>query len=110
MLIAAKYTPSDGSLSEQYIRSSGVPTSAADLTWSYASVLTAFDARDGLAAESWGVGNVTLPTTCSTGSDSGGGGGSGSATVVFKVTAYTNYGRECLSFRITLLHISQVLT
>lgn len=95
MLVAAKYTPSNGALAEQYTRAQGTPISAADLTWSYAAVLTAFDARDGLAAESWGVANLTVPSTCSTGG-SGGGGGSGSAAVLFKVTATTNWGRESL--------------
>ncbi len=36
---------SDGSLSEQMDRYSGFMTSAADLTWNYASILTAADAR-----------------------------------------------------------------
>lgn len=38
----------DGSLSEQIDRDSGYMTSARDLTWNYASVLTALDARDAL--------------------------------------------------------------
>ena len=39
------YTPQDGHLSEQYDRDNGSPQGAADLTWSYASVLTAAMAR-----------------------------------------------------------------
>ncbi|KAK4541511.1 hypothetical protein LTR36_007957 [Oleoguttula mirabilis] len=39
------YTPSDGHLSEEFNRNTGVPQGAADLTWSYASVLTAAFAR-----------------------------------------------------------------
>ncbi|TKA68494.1 hypothetical protein B0A55_08791 [Friedmanniomyces simplex] len=39
------YTPADGYLSEEYNRNTGVPQGAADLTWSYASVLTAAFAR-----------------------------------------------------------------
>jgi glucoamylase len=35
-----KYTPADGSLSEQFDKATGVPTSAVHLTWSYASALT----------------------------------------------------------------------
>lgn len=35
------YTPPDGSLSEEFNRDSGRPQGCADLTWSYASVLTA---------------------------------------------------------------------
>ncbi|TKA74450.1 hypothetical protein B0A55_05073, partial [Friedmanniomyces simplex] len=39
------YTPANGYLSEEYNRNTGVPQGAADLTWSYASVLTAAFAR-----------------------------------------------------------------
>lgn len=39
------YTPEGGHLSEEIERGSGVPVGAADLTWSYASVLTAAFAR-----------------------------------------------------------------
>ncbi|KAK0969984.1 hypothetical protein LTS01_015969 [Friedmanniomyces endolithicus] len=39
------YTPADGYLSEEYNRNTGVPQGAGDLTWSYASVLTAAFAR-----------------------------------------------------------------
>ena len=35
------------------------PTSALDLTWSYASAVTAFNARDGFVPASWGAANVT---------------------------------------------------
>lgn len=35
------YTPSDGSLAEEYNRDTGVPQGCVDLTWSYASILTA---------------------------------------------------------------------
>jgi glucoamylase len=38
--INAHYTPSDGSLSEQFDKGTGVPTSAVHLTWSYASAIT----------------------------------------------------------------------
>jgi glucoamylase len=62
--VGAKYTPSDGALAEQFLRSNGQAASAVDLTWSYASILTALDARAGIAAESWGAGNLTL-TGCS---------------------------------------------
>jgi glucoamylase len=40
----------DGSLSEQIERNSGVMTSAKDLTWNYASILSALAARDALLA------------------------------------------------------------
>lgn len=40
----------DGSLSEQIDKNSGVMTSAKDLTWNYASVLSALQARDALTS------------------------------------------------------------
>ncbi|WPH01779.1 Hypothetical protein R9X50_00463200 [Acrodontium crateriforme] len=39
------YTPADGHLSEEFNRNTGVAQGAADLTWSYASILTAAFAR-----------------------------------------------------------------
>ena len=35
------YTPSDGSLAEEYDRDDGAPQGCVDLTWSYASIVTA---------------------------------------------------------------------
>lgn len=87
--VVAKYTPSGGGLAEQYSRSTGAPLSAADLTWSYASVLTTFEARNNTAFASWGAKGLT--TSCSGGS--GGSGGSGSTVAVtFNVDATTVYG------------------
>lgn len=40
-----QYTPEGGHTPEEYNRDSGAPTGAADLTWSYASLLTAAFAR-----------------------------------------------------------------
>ena len=57
--IAAKYTPSNGGLSEQYDKDTGVPRSAYDLTWSYASVLTAGASRSGTVPASWGASGLT---------------------------------------------------
>lgn len=45
------YTPSDGHLSEEIDRDNGTPVGAADLTWSYASVLTAALARAEVTGE-----------------------------------------------------------
>lgn len=45
------YTPSSGHLTEEINRNSGVPQGAADLTWSYASVLTAAMARASLIGD-----------------------------------------------------------
>ena len=64
--VNAKYTPLDGSLSEQYSRNNGTPVSARDLTWSYASALTAFSARDGHTSASWGAKGLTVPSSCFT--------------------------------------------
>ncbi len=64
LAINAKYTPDDGSLAEQYDRNTGTRLSARDLTWSYASALTAFDARKGVAPPSWGAKGLKVPTVC----------------------------------------------
>lgn len=64
--VAAKYTPSNGELAEQYTRSDGTPTSALDLTWSYASALTAFNARAGKTSASWGAAGLAVSPACST--------------------------------------------
>ncbi|XWX00858.1 hypothetical protein V2A60_008881 [Cordyceps javanica] len=64
--IVAKYTPSSGSLAEQFDKNNGAPLSARDLTWSYASLLTAIDRRAGIIPPSWassGAGEV--PGSCS---------------------------------------------
>lgn len=44
--VVQKYTPSDGSLAEQFNRNTGAPLSAKDLTWSYAAFLTAVERRE----------------------------------------------------------------
>lgn len=45
MRTAKYYTPAGGHLAEEINRDTGVPQGAADLTWSYASILTAALAR-----------------------------------------------------------------
>jgi glucoamylase len=85
VLMGAEYTPNSGSLSEQYLKMNGTQTSASDLTWSYASVLTMFDARNRTTADSWGAAGLTLSSMCSGGAKS---------TVTFNVTATTVYGGE----------------
>ena len=52
------YTPSDGRLSEEFNRNTGVPQGAADLTWSYASLLTAAFARAELRGQKAYVKNL----------------------------------------------------
>lgn len=91
--IVAQYTPSAGGLSEQYSKDDGSPLSAVDLTWSYASAVTAFAARSG-ATQTWGAAGLTVPSTCS----SGGSGGSSGDTiaVTFNVNADTVFGGQFL--------------
>lgn len=68
---AQKYTPSNGALAEQYLRSNGAPASARDLTWSYAALITANNARKNTMPASWGASSARLPSTCSRGSATG---------------------------------------
>lgn len=64
--LVQKYTPANGSLAEQYNRNTSVPLSANDLTWSFASFLTAAQRRDSIVPGSWGEKSAnTAPTTCS---------------------------------------------
>ncbi len=70
--VIAKYTPSNGSLSEQFDKNSGTPLSANDLTWSYASFLTAAARRAGIVPSSWiAVGSNAVPGTCAASAVSG---------------------------------------
>lgn len=64
--IVATYAQSNGSLSEQFSRSNGQPLSAYDLTWSYASFLTAAARRAGVVPYSWGEPTASsVPSVCS---------------------------------------------
>lgn len=87
IVMGAKYTPSGGGLAEQYSRNDGTPTSAVDLTWSYASVLTVFNARAGKTPASWGAADLTVSSKCSTSE-------AAAVPVVFNVDATTILGRE----------------
>lgn len=70
--IAQQYTPDSGALSEQYTRDNGTPTSAVDLTWSYAAFLTANARRAGRFPASWlTTGSTDVPTQCSPSSAQG---------------------------------------
>ena len=84
--IVAKYTPSSGQLYEQFDRNTGAPTSAVDLTWSYASFLTSGLARSGVVSASWGASGLTVPSQCSTGPDP--------IAFTFKEVATTRYGGQ----------------
>jgi glucoamylase len=55
LAIVARHTPTDGGLAEQFDKASGAPASAADLSWSYAAVLTVFRARKGGSGGAWGA-------------------------------------------------------
>ncbi|KAG9096039.1 hypothetical protein FRC07_011000, partial [Ceratobasidium sp. 392] len=94
--IVQKYIGTNGALAEQFSKSNGAPTSAADLTWSYASALTAFEARSSVVPGSWNASGLTVPATClRTGSPGGGTGpGTGTVAVTFKETATTVNGES----------------
>ena len=89
LAIIAKYTPSNGGLSEQYSKTDGTPLSAVDLTWSYASALTAFAAKEGVVPASWGAKGLAVPSVCGTNTGP-------IAQVTFNVYATTQSGGECL--------------
>ncbi|KIM75770.1 carbohydrate-binding module family 20 protein [Piloderma croceum F 1598] len=82
--IVAKYTPSGGGLAEQYSKSDGTPLSAVDLTWSYASAITAFQARNGTVPASWGASGLIVPSECL----------SNIVAVTFNVQATTVFGEN----------------
>ncbi|PBP17413.1 putative Glucoamylase P [Diplocarpon rosae] len=63
--VAQKYTPADGALAEQFNRDTGVPLSAADLTWSYAAFVTMAKRRAGQYPPTWNTSRATsAPSTC----------------------------------------------
>ncbi|KEP47038.1 glycoside hydrolase family 15 protein [Rhizoctonia solani 123E] len=65
VLVNKQYVGPAGGLAEQFDRATGAPTSAVDLTWSYASAITAFDARSFIIPGSWGAKNLKAPSgTC----------------------------------------------
>ncbi|KIO21051.1 hypothetical protein M407DRAFT_29315 [Tulasnella calospora MUT 4182] len=95
ILINKQYTPSSGALSEQYTRSAGTPTSAADLTWSYAAALSAFNRRAGEVPTTWNSTGLTCSgTSTTTSSTSTGTSTSGTIAVTFNVYATTVWGEN----------------
>ncbi|KAM0345004.1 hypothetical protein ACHAPU_006886 [Fusarium lateritium] len=63
--VVQTYTPKDGSLAEQFDKSTGTPKSAVHLTWSYASFVSAIDRRNGKASPSWGESSANkVPGVC----------------------------------------------
>ncbi|KAJ5609979.1 glycosyl hydrolase family 15 [Penicillium lagena] len=70
--VVQQYIPNNGTLSEQFSRDNGTPTSARDLTWSYASFLTAVARRGGSVPSSWGLSRANkVPTLCQRGTATG---------------------------------------
>ncbi|KAK9422220.1 putative Glycosyl hydrolase, family 15 [Seiridium unicorne] len=71
--IVQQYTPSNGSLAEQFNKDSpGDPLSAADLTWSYAAFVTMSQRRAGQYPAGWeGSAAPELPDTCQSSSTPG---------------------------------------
>ncbi|KAL2886186.1 glycosyl hydrolase family 15 [Ceratocystis lukuohia] len=113
--IVKTYTPSDGSLAEQFDKSNGTPLSAHDLTWSYAAFLSATERRAGTVPPGWiGAASVSVPTTCtpttvtgtyvaasncaSSGAGNGNSGepddGSNDAKLIFNELAVTYFGEN----------------
>lgn len=63
--VVATYAASNGSLSEQFDKSTGTPLSAYDLTWSYAAFLSAAARRAGVSPPSWVGSGDSVPGSCS---------------------------------------------
>ena len=93
--IAASYTPSGGGPTEQFDKSTGHPPSAADLTWSYASVLTANDSYAGVEATSWGANGLVVPSVCVLNPGP-------QVYATFNVNATTFFGGTCMHQRARL--------
>ncbi|KAI1312347.1 carbohydrate-binding module family 20 protein [Xylaria venustula] len=108
--VVKKYTPKDGSLSEQFNKTSPFnPTSAVHLTWSYAGFVSMAERRAGQYPPSWipARGSTTLPKQCTPSSAKGvyapataAGAPSVNVTcttnVRFEVNATTYYGENVL--------------
>ncbi|KAK2627684.1 hypothetical protein QTJ16_002330 [Diplocarpon rosae] len=104
--VAQKYTPADGALAEQFNRDTGVPLSAADLTWSYAAFVTMAERRAGQYPPTWNTSLTTsAPSICAATSTPGvyapaTAAGAPNATtpcqinIVFNVNASTYFGEN----------------
>ncbi|TEA16161.1 Glucoamylase P [Colletotrichum sidae] len=62
--VLQKYTPSNGSFSEQFDKAQGTPVSASDLTWSYTAFVTMAERRAGKFPPSWVPASSKVPSTC----------------------------------------------
>ncbi|KAI1757169.1 carbohydrate-binding module family 20 protein [Xylaria castorea] len=72
--VVEKYTPADGSLAEQFNKTSPfTPVSAVHLTWSYAAFVSMAERRASQYPPSWvpAQGSVALPKQCASGSTKG---------------------------------------
>ena len=70
--VAQRYTPANGSLSEQFNKNPpGEPLSAYDLTWSYAAFVTMAERRAGQYPPGWTASVVEPPTKCEASSTRG---------------------------------------
>lgn len=70
--IVEAHAMTNGSLAEQFDKSSGTSLSARDLTWSYAALLTANMRRNGVVPAPWGAASAnSVPSSCSMGSATG---------------------------------------
>jgi glucoamylase len=106
LAVAQKYIPADGSLSEQFNRSTGAPLSAIDLTWSYAAFVTVSQRRAGQYPASWGSRNAAAPPATCAGTNTTGiyipatAAGAPNVTsqcqvnVIFNINATTYYGEN----------------
>jgi len=104
--VVEKYTATNGSLSEQYNRTTGEQLSAYDLTWSFASFVTVAQRRNGQYPASWNSTRAAaIPTTCAATSAMGtyapatAAGASALSTactvqVTFNVNASTSFGQN----------------
>jgi glucoamylase len=105
--VAQNHTPSNGSLSEQFLKTPpGTPLSASALTWSFASFVTMAERRAGQYPPSWVPTSLPQPpSTCQPGSTKGvyapatAAGApnvtvSCTSTVLFEVNATTYYGEN----------------
>ncbi|MCJ1352530.1 MAG: hypothetical protein MMC33_002514 [Icmadophila ericetorum] len=104
--IIQQYIPTNGSISEQFNRDTGLPESAYDLTWSFASFVTMAQRRSGQYPRSWGTRNITpAPATCAgtsaqgvyapaTGAGAPSGNQSCTVDVLFDVNATTYFGEN----------------
>ncbi|KAI1434612.1 family 15 glycosyl hydrolase [Xylaria sp. CBS 124048] len=100
--VVQKYTPADGSLSEQFAKASPfAPLSATDLTWSYAAFVSMAERRAGQYPPSWVPSSaVAVPSQCTPSSTRGvyapatTAGTSCTVNVRFQVNATTYFGEN----------------